>query len=464
MQKIETLSYTESMSGLSVLVDPTLTIIFATSPTGLGHLRVTDALYHGLPKGASPVLLGAQDPSVSSLYRFVSIHPLTRRSMELLETPPLDKPFARIIRPFLRKQSKMLYQQLKTILSERFVVPKTVLLVASHTILGHQLGAIKQQLAKELGITILLVVQVTDDSPQPISYIYDADLILVPSEYTKEHLSAYAHKEKLPLVPLEVTAYPISPLLTEELSEHALEQRLHQTDPASDALVHMTVPVSGAAVGTSFLATYIKAMHNVSERFIFHVVSREAPFTKSFLQTVSTLPYVKLHTSPHDITTVDTYEQVFKEMTITLEITKPSEQAFKALATPKQRGGVILLFAKPVGGQEYDNLHFLRNHGLIPGKLDNRVLWQMAEKQQTLHGSELLSKAHHWRGVRLPDDPEKASAFTSWCLKERLFFTMLHYRSDKLNRELQSNGVEQFWLQVAQLIEEKQQAISVGNS
>src|SRR5215469_13983543 len=140
------------MADLRKLTDPTLAIIFATSPTGLGHLRVTDALYHGLPKNTSPVLLGAQDPSVSAMYRFVSIHPFTRRIMELVELPPFDIPYAFYSRMVIRNQTKLLYQQLKTILSERLTVPQTVLLIAPHTTLGHQLGAIKAKLAKEMGI------------------------------------------------------------------------------------------------------------------------------------------------------------------------------------------------------------------------------------------------------------------------------------------------------------------------
>lgn len=443
------------MSDLRALTDPSLTIIFATSPTGLGHLRVSDALYHGLPKGASPVLLGAQDQSVSAMYRFVSVHPLTRKAMELLQTPPLDKPFAYVGRKLLRSQTKLLYQQLKTILNERLVVPKTVLLVAPHTILGHQLGAIKQQIAKEMGVNILLIVQVTDDSPQAIWYVYDADLILVPSHYTKDRLQAYAKKAGLPHVPMVVTAYPISPRLTEELSEHGFAERVEQVNPSSQTTVHMTVPVSGAAVGTSFLSTYIQDVHQLSSRFLFHVVSREALYTRSFIRKMFQIPYVKLHMSTHDRTTVDNYEKVFKENHVSLEITKPSEQAFKALATPKMRGGVIMLFAKPVGGQEYDNLHFLRNHGLMPTKHENQLLWTMSVKNESI-SSDLLEEARHWRAILLPDDPNIAAFFTNWCLNEKIFSHMMHYSRLQHAPELESNGVAQFWENVAKITEKEE--------
>lgn len=443
------------MASLSVLTDPSLAIIFATSPTGLGHLRVTEALYRGLPPNASPVLLGAQDQLASTLYRFVSIHPLTRQAMTVMQLPPIDKPFAVVGRKLLRSQTKILYGQLKTILSERMIVPKTVLLVAPHTILGHQLGAIKEQMAKEMGVQILLVVQVTDDSPQAIWYVYDADLMLVPSQYTKEKLESYAKRAHLPHVPMVVTAYPISPKFAEHISESQFTQRLKQVDRALRGTIHMTVPVSGAAVQTSFLSDYITSLHTLSERFQFHVVSREAPYTKHFVAQMAQYPYVKLHTSDHDRTTVLNYENVFDEFPVALEITKPSEQSFKALATPKQLGGPILLFSAPVGGQEFDNLHFLRNHGMLPSKDNTKHLWEMAYKGESIHGADLVKDAHHWRALRLPDEPQMAASFTKWCLQEGLFMRMMHYTRALHTTEVQSNGVEQFWNQVAELVEKK---------
>lgn len=443
------------MSQLSALTDPSLTIIFASSPTGLGHLRVTDALYHGLPQNTSPVLLGAKDEVVSAVYRFVSVHSITRRAMEILQLPPFDKPFAVVGRHWLRSNTKVLYEQLKTVLSERLVVPQTVLLVAPHTILGHQLGSIKAKLAKEMGVNILLVVQVTDDSPQAIWYVFDADLLLVPSVYTKEKLEAYAASEKLPRIPMVVTAYPISPLLAEVSTQHAFHKRVEQTDPQGKDIIHMAVPVSGAAVGTSFSSTYVQALHQHNDRFVFHIVTREAPYTKSFIDMIQELPYVRLHASIHDRTTVDNYERIYQDEVISLEVTKPSEQTFKALATPKQRGGSILLFAKPIGGQEYDNLYFMRRHGLMPSKQENKLLWRLAAKHDVMIPNELLAKAHHWRALLLPDEPNEAAAFTNWCLHRKLFARMMHYLPAQKDSELQSNGVGQFWNEVNALVERK---------
>jgi hypothetical protein len=442
------------MAENSTLTDPALTIIFATSPTGLGHLRVTDALYHGLPKGTEPALLGAQDPSVSAMYRFVSIHPITRMIMELVQMPPMDKPYAFGARLLIRSQTKLLYQQLKTILNERLPAPKKVLLVATHTTLGHQLGAIKKKLETEMDIHIILIVQVTDDSPQPLWYVHDADAIFVPSNYTREKLIAYAKKTKLPEVPIIVSAYPISPGLTDALSEHELKERLTQVDRSQTMQTHVSLPISGAAVGMGYSSDYITSLHRLSERFFFHITSREAAYTAPFIQSMSPLPYVKLYTSLHDMTTVRNYEQVFKETIIALEITKPSEQAFKALATPKQRGGAILLFIDPVGGQEYDNLHFLRNHGLMPCKHESIELWHLAQNQEQLP-SHFIQKAHQWRALRLPLKPKEAAQFTQWALEQKLFFAMMHYAKEQDGVETKSNGVGQFWQHVVEILGKK---------
>jgi len=439
------------MSALTPLTDPSLTLIITASPLGLGHLRVTDALYHGLPTNTAPMLLGAQASSISNMYRFVSINPISRHVMEIVQSPPWDSFVAYVLRRNLRFQSKHLYQQLKTILNERFVVSKTVLLVAAHPDHGHQLGAIKEKLAREMDIDIFLVVQVTDDSPQPSWYVQEADLIFVPSPYTREHLLTYAKNNLLRQVPIVVTAYPISPLLTQTFAEEFYEKRKMQMNPSSQTIIHMTVPVSGAAVGVDFLSQYIQSLHTESKRFNFHVVSRDASYTRPFLTEMEGLTYVQCATSPHDRTTIDNYERMFTEQVISLEVTKPSEQAFKALATPKQRGGVLLLLAKPVGRQEYDNLHFLRNHGLMPHKQMNQKLWQLALEKKSIIESDLM-QASQWRALLLPDDAKEASVFTQWCLQEGLFEKMMHYKRVEESVEVQSNGVEQFWTKVAKLI------------
>lgn len=66
---------------LAALSKKSTLVILAYSPTGLGHLRVTNALYEGLPKDISPILLGAQDKTTGNLHRFVSAHPFLKCSL-----------------------------------------------------------------------------------------------------------------------------------------------------------------------------------------------------------------------------------------------------------------------------------------------------------------------------------------------------------------------------------------------
>jgi hypothetical protein len=440
----------------SILHDNSLLIILATVPTGLGHLRVTDALYHGLPKSVSPVLLGAQDRSAESLHRIVSIHPLTRKIMEWLQNGPISKTFTEIAKDYLKAHTDLLYSQMITILGERLIVPKTVLVVATHCSLAHQIGAIKKRLEQVTGAKIIIVVQVTDDSPQPIWYIPDADLIFVPSEYTKTKLLIYAKKTHQAMVPIVVTAYPVSPLLAEILPETTYKSRRMQLQPDALSAIQVSIPIPGAAVGTSFLTKLISKLHVQNSRFFFHIVSKETKFTGQFLTQMRKYNYIRLNISNHDRTTVSNYELLYKHSPLALEITKPSEQSFKALLTPKMRGGVILLFSQPVGKQEYDNLHFLRNHGLMPSKKIHEHLWQLAKKQHPLlhlQTNNILSEAKNWRALRLPDNATDASNFIHWCLNQYLFLSMFHFQHKaNLPSELQSNGVEQFWQHTEQLL------------
>ncbi|MDP4011012.1 MAG: hypothetical protein Q8P72_02170, partial [Candidatus Roizmanbacteria bacterium] len=60
-------------------------LVFAYAPAGLGHLRVTDALYRGLPPEVSPILLGSQDTTITAMHRMMSVHTITRAFFEWVE-------------------------------------------------------------------------------------------------------------------------------------------------------------------------------------------------------------------------------------------------------------------------------------------------------------------------------------------------------------------------------------------
>jgi hypothetical protein len=71
-------------STVAQLTDRKLLLVLAYSPAGLGHLRVTDALYHGLPETVNPVVLGSQDRSIQSMQRLTSVNPLGDRDRHYL--------------------------------------------------------------------------------------------------------------------------------------------------------------------------------------------------------------------------------------------------------------------------------------------------------------------------------------------------------------------------------------------
>jgi len=111
----------------------------------------------------------------------------------------------------------------------------------------------------------------------------------------------------------------------------------------------------------------------------------------------------------------------------------------------------ILLFSRPVGRQEADNIDFLRRHGLIPSLTQEKVLWKMTNEK------ELLSKASNWRGLCLPYHSIHAADFIYWCLKTGIFKEMLNCRikprnEDEYKHELNPNGVKTFWQAVAKLL------------
>lgn len=446
---------------VSALQQKSVMVIFTYSPAGLGHLRVSDALYHGLPTGITPIILGSQDSFIRFAHRFTSIHPFARYFFESLQQGTIEYLFTKLYRLFLHTHTGTIYRQMKTMMSQRLVVPETVVVVATHFGIAHQLGAIKQHLMKELDVKILLIVQVTDDSPQLIWFVPGADIIFVPSEKTKKSLLKYASEEHFDPVHIEVNPYPVSPVLGERLHPSLFEMKKRQYEPLSASQIHVSVPISGAAVGTEYVLRLMEKLHSHSNRFVFHVIAKYAPFTSSFLSKVSVHPYVKVLTSVHDRMLVDYYEQIFEKNPIAFEVTKPSEQTFKILLEPKQRGGAILLFASPVGRQEYDNLDFLKRNHFIPSTLTHHQLYHCAENNLILKGEikkHVEEYAKNWRGLILPRYPTEASAFIFWCQMNGIFEQMALYNRQTPehhtfnSQELGADGVHTFWQKVAELL------------
>jgi hypothetical protein len=433
-------------------------VIFTYAPAGLGHLRVTDALYRGLPETVNPVLLGSKDKSIRLIHRITSINPFFRSAFEWLQSGPLSSFSNRLYRASLRSNTRLVYEQLADLIEEKMEPPKEILVISTHFGLAHKLAAVKKKLEKEKGIKIFLGVIVTDATFQHIWYVDGADLIVVPSHPVKEQYDAYGKHLGAP-VRIEVLPYPLRPDLGQRLDTNGATSRVDQLDATGKELIQMSIPISGAAVGTDYFLSLIRDLRGKSERFRFHIVSKDAPYTREFLAELGRNNGVDIHAAGVDREVVDAYDKLYNEEVIALEVTKPSEQAFKALLSTNLRGGSVLLFSTPVGKQEFDNLAFLQRHFLVPSLQRNTELWEMAENGSVIDDaarSQLLDEAHTWRGVRIPEDPEKAASFIWWMLTSGIFSQMVNGHmtgnpSDPYPDELGPDGVAKFWRLVASL-------------
>jgi len=441
-----------------ILTDPCTLVVFTYAPAGLGHLRVTNSLSAGLPKGVKTVLLGSSDKGIEAIHKFISIHVVTRRLMEWFQRGRPQKIFTFFYRKYLRSYSDEMKRKIEEIFEQQVDIPKKVVIVATHFGLAHKIAKVKKEIEKKTGAKIILVVQVTDDTPQYIWYVPGADVIFVPSRRTMLELKEYALKSNLEKVKIEVLPYPVNPLLSKKLSSKDYDKRIRQVSEGTGEVIDFCMPVPGAAVGMDFLHHLIPQLQSKYSRFRFHIVCKEVPFTRRFLEEVRTFPNVQLHTSKHDREIVDVYDKIYEENVISFEVTKPSEQAFKALYDFDMRGGSVLLFSNPVGRQERDNLDFLRRHGLIFDQKITQRLWSYADDGKSMSGvmkKSLMTECNALRCFQLPFGSQRAANFIWWCLKNRVFECMIsNYSNAAANSdfETRSNGVEQFWSKVSLLV------------
>jgi hypothetical protein len=247
--------------------------------------------------------------------------------------------------------------------------------------------------------------------------------------------------------------YPLHPRLGKKLDADQMAEKTRQLDARGGEPIHVSIPISGAAVGTEYFSSLIALLREKSDRFLFHIVSKDAPFTKNFLSHLAGKPWVDLHVGKQDREVVDLYDVLMEKQIISLEVTKPSEQAFKGLLGTQSRGGVILLFSQPVGSQEYDNLDFLLRHFLIPSKETNDQLWELAGDNARMDPAlrpRLFEESRTWRGVRIPNDSQKAADFIWWMFTSGIFARMLARNLDRKVKDEQSgilgsDGVAEFW-------------------
>lgn len=403
-------------------------VVFTYAPAGLGHIRVADALIEGLPNDYESLVFSPSDKSIESIHRFISLNRFARSLMEWVQQGTPQTIFTRYYRKYLKSHTGELFLEFTSLVKTQPKIPKNIIIVSTHFGLAYQLGSIKKDLEKALDTKIFLVVQVTDDSPQYIWYVDTADLIVTPSQETADELIKYGQKEKLKKIDFEVLPYPVLSLFSKNLNESNISIRQNQYNPNKKNPINITVPISGAAVGTDFYIRLMDRLHNYSKRFNFSVVCRRAPFTKDFIDICQTKKYINLYASENYKEIIYIYNTVYLKNVISSEITKPSEQSFKALLDNDSVGGSFLFFANPVGRQEYDNLNFLRKNGLMSTNM---------------------------RGIVLPKDPAKA-ADQIWELYNNGFLlkTFKKFRPVKNNPDVRDNGSTLFWKTVFKYIDQ----------
>jgi hypothetical protein len=437
---------------LDRLTEKHLQVIITYAPAGLGHLRITDAIYHGLPPEVKPIILGSQDESIKTMHRITSVNPVGHAIFDWLQKGPLSSYANRAYRAMMRSGTKGLYRDMVRLVEERFEPPRKILVVATHFDLAHKLAAIKDDLQRALGATMRLVVFVSDDTFQHVWHVDGADLLVVTSNFIKRQYDDFSWKTGR-RIRVEVAPYPMSQRMTVLLGSDLMLERIRQLSAGGSMPIHVSIPISGAAVGMAYSSILMERLHGKSDRFRFHITTREAPYTRLFLSLLRRQPWVELHLGRGDRDVVEQYETLYQECVLSLEVTKPSEHAFKAVLDTQSRGGVILLFSEPVGSQEDDNLDFLVRLGVLPDRATNERYWEMSETDAPLEIDRkirLLNESHCWRGIRLPNDPIRAANFIWWMLRSDLLAQMMVGNQIMKVKEgpddpVQQNGVDEFW-------------------
>lgn len=377
-------------------------IIFTYSPTGLGHLRVTDALASARPKDTPYIILGSFDKFMGWMHRVASVNRFVKSVFISSQYGKLEYFLTYIYRFFLRINTGGIYNQIIEVIRKNPSIDHFQI-VATHPGLAHQIGAIKDKLIAKTGKKIDFIVQVTDDTYQYIWLVDGADLTIVPSNFVKEKFIKYAKTQNIRFVS-EVVPYPIDVMLSEKLPS-GLDRSGTFRD--TNSAINVMVPVSGAAVGLMYLIELVQNLEKLSTRFKFWIIVRKASYTDFFISLLLRIPSVNIIVGKNDNEMISLYELIYQQNLIHLEVTKPSEQTFKALLPPSTVGGSILLLAAPLGRQEVENIAFLKRHSLTRSIFD-----------VTFHQASTL------RSLILENDPAKAAGEIFRCSTDGIFEEM----------------------------------------
>lgn len=405
-----------------------------------------DALKDGMPQNSKSIELGIQDIRASKIHALGSRIPLLTKITEFYQTNTVaELIFSKAYFFYLSlKKSKVLIEFKR--LANTFPLAKKWIVVSTHFALAESVSVLKKDLEKIFNIKVFLFVVMTDDSPQHVWVIKNADLIFSPSLLTKDtllKLLGQSFEEKI-----KVVSFPVSPRLTKKLTKEEFQRIENQLNPLKNFSTHIEIPISGAAVQLTFFENLIRQLSG--EKFEFTVVGQKSLYTDSFFKKLRLMPKVQLSIGQNARQTVDYYESLFSQKNKpSIEISKPSEQVFKAILKPTELGGVILLLTPPIGRQEHDNLKFLVRHDLLP----NTELQKELETEilnfplSTFNSAKWQYRASHWRAIRLPLDPQKAALFIQRLKEVGILFSMLSYVPEG-RPELTSTGVAQIWQEI----------------
>lgn len=409
-------------------------LIFTYAATGLGHLRVADALMDTRPGKTSFVLVDDNDTFVNWVHRFTSLNPIGKFIFVRSQYGIWEKLFARFYVRFLITHTDKILERFKEVIGHSGDDVDEIWIITTHFGMAHQLGAIKNKLISATGKTIKLAVQVTDDTYQRLWCVRGADITFLPSEWIKERFESYASSKNIDFNGV-VTPYPLSPLLTKDISP-LMGKRSDVFE--NNGEIRIAVPISGAAVGLPYIINLIIKLHELSERFEFWVIVKKTPYTAIAISILKKIPKVIVIVGETDTEMVDLYEQMYERNLMHLEITKPSEQTFKAILHPDKVGGSVLLFTEPVGRQEMDNLDFLRRHKLVS---------KQPKDQETL---PIDKQPKSLRSIILSDDATMAARFIFWAMESGLFARMTgknftFSKKSLTSREIGPDGTKLFW-------------------
>lgn len=418
--------------------------IFTSAIAGLGHLRVTDALIDGMPP--SPYfLMGAKENRITYWHRLMSINPLLRLLMEWFQKGFQEKIFTVVYSRFLKYNPIHVYHDLIRIINKADSHEKTVLIIATHFGLAHQIAAVKEKVEKRSGKKLFLVVQVTDATFMRIWYVSGADIILVPSIEAAEEYRKYRDSlhETHP-AQIEVLPYPLSVTLSKKLSTKEIIQKEESLKGTSE--INIVLPISGAAVQLKYYLKLINHLSTSTLPFHFHIVARENVHTLIFLKQLEKYKNVSIYKSRRDKEVVDLYEKVYEDNVIAFEIVKPSEQSFKALIPFHKRGGAIILFTDPVGKQEHDNLQFLRMHHL----LSDRSLFELVANWKNSK-ADARNTLKFNKAIELTNNPNVDALLITESFEIGLF-SHLNQDLAPTSTDIGDNGTELFWKKMQDII------------